>query len=422
MAGDLVPIDEVFPVSIIAPAADLAQRIAKTEFVPSALRNRPEAVLACMLAGHEVGIGPMQALSKIHIIEGRPAMAAELMRALVQREGHEIWFEESSSARVTLCGRRRESDHVSKVTWTLDDAKRADLSGKKNWRQYPRQMLAARATGELCRMVFADVLGGVSYTPEELDDGVLEVESEEVPPDDAGGEQKTTHTRKASASKKAAAKRSAPPAAPGPQAQPPEPPLPGEDEPAASSGSSTSDEAPEEAQSDPTVLERSKSIAIACQRAGLDDEGRHRLIQVVTNGRVGSSKLVTVEEGIEVLQAAHEIRNGRLSLVESESGWALVKVEDATGGGDETAPEASDPDAVKPIAEWGDEDRWSGDQWRAFFAQRGVDSAAAFKAAQKLAIDFDEEQPASIDELRGRTRLCQLLRGWVEEQSEEAGS
>ena len=48
------------------------------DFVPPALRGKFEAVLACILAGHEAGVSPMQALSKIHIIEGRPAMAAEL--------------------------------------------------------------------------------------------------------------------------------------------------------------------------------------------------------------------------------------------------------------------------------------------------------------------------------------------------------
>jgi hypothetical protein len=38
------------------------------------------------------------------------------------------------------------------------------------WSKYPRAMLSARATAELCRLHFADVIGGLSYTPEEIAD------------------------------------------------------------------------------------------------------------------------------------------------------------------------------------------------------------------------------------------------------------
>ena len=101
----------------LAPTAwQLANRVAGTEFVPAALKGKPEAVLACILAGHEAGISPMQSLSKIHVIQGRPAMAAELMRALVLQHGHEIWIEESTTTRVTMGGRRAGGTRETKVT------------------------------------------------------------------------------------------------------------------------------------------------------------------------------------------------------------------------------------------------------------------------------------------------------------------
>jgi hypothetical protein len=155
---------------LIAPAADLAQRIARTEFVPAALRNRPEAVLAAILYGHEAGIGPMESLAKINVIEGRPAFSAELMRAQVLRHGHRLWAEEVTTARVMMCGQRRDDDHVHRVTWTMDDARKAGIAGKPTWQRYPRAMLEARATAELCRLAFPDVLGAVRYAVEELED------------------------------------------------------------------------------------------------------------------------------------------------------------------------------------------------------------------------------------------------------------
>lgn len=156
----------------LAPQAwKLAEKIAATDFVPPALRGKPEAVLACILAGHEAGVSPMQALSKIHIIEGRPAMASELMRALVLQHGHELNYSDVSTTSVTAEGRRKGSERWTRVTWTMDDAKRGGLDGKQNWRRWPRAMLIARATAELCRMIFPDVLAGISHTVEELSDG-----------------------------------------------------------------------------------------------------------------------------------------------------------------------------------------------------------------------------------------------------------
>lgn len=155
----------------VLPAyANLADRISKTEFVPKGLRGRPEAVLACILYGHEVGMGPMQSLSSIDVIEGKPTVKPEAMRGLVRQAGHAIWVEERTAQAVTVAGRRREDpDHVERITWTLDDAKAAGLGQKDVWKKYPRAMLLARATSELCRSMFPDVIAGLSYTAEEVD-------------------------------------------------------------------------------------------------------------------------------------------------------------------------------------------------------------------------------------------------------------
>jgi hypothetical protein len=147
-------------------AMRLAARINNTPFVPKALRGDPASVLACILTGQELGLGPMQSLRMVNVIEGRPAASAELMRALVNRAGHRVDVIEAQQDRVTLRGVRRDTGARAVVTWTLDDAKRANLLGRGSWSTYPRSMLLARATSELCRMLFADVIGGL-YTPEE---------------------------------------------------------------------------------------------------------------------------------------------------------------------------------------------------------------------------------------------------------------
>lgn len=148
-------------------AMRLAGRIHSTPFVPKAMRGQPHTVLACILFGEELGIGPMQSLAQIHVIDGRPAAAPELMRALVNRAGHRFDVVEATTDRVTVSGERRDTGAKATVTWSMQDAQRAGLAGKGAWKTYPRAMLLARATSELCRMIFADVTAGLSYTPEE---------------------------------------------------------------------------------------------------------------------------------------------------------------------------------------------------------------------------------------------------------------
>lgn len=147
----------------------LANRVHQTPFVPRAMQGKPEHVLACVLYGQELGLGPMQALNSIHVIEGRAAASPELMRALVAKAGHRIDVTENTNEVCVMKGTRNDTGAEATVRWSLDDAKNANLTGKDNWKKYPRAMLAARATSELCRLLFPDVIAGLSYTAEEVE-------------------------------------------------------------------------------------------------------------------------------------------------------------------------------------------------------------------------------------------------------------
>lgn len=389
MSTALVPASSF---DLVPQAASLADQIARTDFAPAGLRGKPEAVMAAMLTGHEIGIGPMQALSEISVINGRPCMSAKLMRALVHRAGHDLWFEVKSNTKVTICARRADwpEDRVAKVTWTMDDAKAAGLSGGQNYRKYPRAMLAARATGEICRDNFADVLGGIGYTPEELSDGDLIADGDiaisgrvDIEPDAA-----PTTTRKA---KRAPARRTAPAKAAAPTAPTSVtvenlPPLPGEDDyndiidaevvdavvdpaaiqtridgltqedrddlgqwwkqagiPALKSGNITPEQAEQintaidaynPATPDPAARNK-KMWAMVAEAWPSDpdedrDELRRHLIQTVTGQRTSSSKDMDGDEWTALFDALESIKAGTHSLfLRSNGEWELRK---ATGG------------------------------------------------------------------------------------------
>lgn len=156
------------PLSPAEVSWKVAQKIANTPFVPTAFRGKPEAVYAAVLYGEELGLGPMQSLTQIHVIEGKPSLAPEGMRGLVLKAGHRIDVKVASNDKVVLYGRRADSGSEATVEWTMKDAQLAGLAGRGAWKTYPRAMLMARATSELCRMLFADIIAGLSYTPEEV--------------------------------------------------------------------------------------------------------------------------------------------------------------------------------------------------------------------------------------------------------------
>ena len=166
---------EILPANTATPTTEewtalerQCEVIAKSGLAPKSV-STPEKILTIALKGRELNLPPMQSLSHIHIIEGRPALSAELMVALVQRAGHKLRVLETTSERCVVEGVRADDpEYVARTEFTLEDAGRADLLGKPAWKHYPAAMLRARAISSLCRFAFADVISGCSYTPEEL--------------------------------------------------------------------------------------------------------------------------------------------------------------------------------------------------------------------------------------------------------------
>ncbi len=147
--------------------------IAGTEFVPKGLRGRPEAMLAAVLTGRELGIGPMASLRGIDMIDGSPSLSGELQVALIRSAGHRIRPVKVSHDAVTVRGERVADGHVVETlehTFTVEMAKQAGLLNKGNWKSYPEIMLTWRAVTFVARVLFADIVGGVkvTYSPDEL--------------------------------------------------------------------------------------------------------------------------------------------------------------------------------------------------------------------------------------------------------------
>jgi hypothetical protein len=214
-------------VTQLTSVVHLAEVIADTDFVPKAFRDDAPAIAAVILAGRELGIGPMTSLQHLFVVHGRPGMSAQLMRAMVLSRGHHLRIPKKTGFEARIIGRRAGEleGTEQEVVWTMDYANQAGLPQRNPdvWKKYPRAMLLARATGELCRDKFPDAIGGMAYTYEEL----LDIEPGGFTPEPAP---KPRATRTMRRSVEAAPAGDSPPQAPaapargGDAAPPPSPP------------------------------------------------------------------------------------------------------------------------------------------------------------------------------------------------------
>lgn len=154
----------------LSQAYQMSRQLVTTSFVPESYKGKPEEAAAAIITGAEIGLSPLAALRSIDIIQGVPGMRAIALRALVQSKGHQMWIEESTATRCVMKGRRKDSDKVETVTWDMTRAQGLSLHTKANWKNQPIAMLIARATSEMARLIAADVLLGIPYSIEELED------------------------------------------------------------------------------------------------------------------------------------------------------------------------------------------------------------------------------------------------------------
>lgn len=144
----------------------------RSKYLPKHIQNEDQAI-AIALAGAELGIAPMTAFRQIYFFDGRVVLSAALLVALAHRrvEGFRIDIVKATEAGCWVAVWRPGMTEPAKISFTLDDAVRAGLTGKDNWRKYPASMCIARAQSMAVRAVAPEAALGI-LTEEEKQDGV----------------------------------------------------------------------------------------------------------------------------------------------------------------------------------------------------------------------------------------------------------
>jgi hypothetical protein len=152
----------------IEQAMTLATTLSKSGLIPDSLRNKPADVLVVLMTGRELGLGPMQALRGIAVINGKPVLSADLLVAQCLRHRDVCeWFRlvESTDKAARYETKRAGSEPVA-MAWTIEQANAAGLTGKGPWKAHTAAMLRARCSAALARAVYPDLVGGMYETDE----------------------------------------------------------------------------------------------------------------------------------------------------------------------------------------------------------------------------------------------------------------
>lgn len=156
--------------ALMVPLQDtlkLGEVLARSGFFADA-KEASQAVVK-VLAGQELGFGPIASMTGIHIVQGKPALGANLIASQIKRYGNYDFSVIELTDEVCTISISENGTERGRASFTIAEAQKAGLTGKQTWKAYPSDMLFARTITRAARRFCPDVLSGMPiYVPEEL--------------------------------------------------------------------------------------------------------------------------------------------------------------------------------------------------------------------------------------------------------------
>lgn len=156
--------------TITSPLTDkmeYAKALAHSNLLPEQYRGNPANLLYALEYADALGVAPINAITSIHVIKGKPTASADLIAGLVRKAGHKLRISGDDTFALAQIIRHDDPDFTYEARWDIPKARAAGLASA-TWKAYPAAMLRARAITEVARMGASDALFGCIYTPEEV--------------------------------------------------------------------------------------------------------------------------------------------------------------------------------------------------------------------------------------------------------------
>lgn len=128
----------------------------------------PVQAMALMLVAQSEGQHPATIAQDYDVIQGKATRKTHSVLARFQQAGGRVEWHTLTDSKADATFSHPQGGAL-RIDWTIERAKAAGLTGKDNWKNYPRAMLRARVIAEGVRAVYPAAIGGMLVAEEAQD-------------------------------------------------------------------------------------------------------------------------------------------------------------------------------------------------------------------------------------------------------------
>ena len=159
--------DEIQQLDIFKEPMAMGEIFAKSGMFTD-IKSATQAVVKIM-AGKELGMTPFQSMASIYIVNGKLALTSQAMSSLIKKTkkyDYKVIKLDETECSIDFF---QAEEKVGNSIFTFKDAAKAGLVNRDVWKNYPKNMLFARALSNGARFYAPDAICGY-YTKEEVED------------------------------------------------------------------------------------------------------------------------------------------------------------------------------------------------------------------------------------------------------------
>lgn len=159
---------EFMPQAALAQIESLAEKLKDSKALPSTITNGAQLMMV-MMAGYEAGMTPIESINSYYIINGKITIWGRAVLSQAKRAGIKVkWLESTEKVATVMLTDTSGETHTE--TYTIEDATKALLLSKDNWKKYPKDMLRWKVLGRGVNFFCPEVIGR-HYIKEDIEDG-----------------------------------------------------------------------------------------------------------------------------------------------------------------------------------------------------------------------------------------------------------